>query len=431
MPSTFKAPAALLLTLTLGLAGGLGAKISRAESIDELKQQIQERNQKISLLEAEIERLEKEIVETHGQRETLQGKLRELEATRKKLAVEISATQTKIESATLTIEGLAIEIVNARGKIENQTAGLAHSLRQLDRDSGTTLIEIFLSGRTMGEALSDIELNEKLQQAVKKNLTSLRETKNLLEVKKETLEESRRNLVALQNTLADKKSIALSSQRQTAALLETSKNREAEYRKILARQIALKEQFEKELRDFESQLRVAIDPESLPEPGKGILSWPVKSTLITQQFGDTAFSRSHPLVYNGNGHNGIDLGASLGSSVQAAEAGVAAGTGDTDLGCPGGSYGRWVLIKHHNGLSTLYAHLSLIKVSPGQSVSRGELVGYSGSSGYSTGPHLHFTVYASQAVRIGEITKRDGSKSKCGLMPLSPLNGYLNPLLYL
>ncbi|HEY4508236.1 MAG TPA: M23 family metallopeptidase, partial [Candidatus Paceibacterota bacterium] len=109
--------------------------------------------------------------------------------------------------------------------------------------------------------------------------------------------------------------------------------------------------------------------------------------------------------------------------------GTVKGAGNTDTVCPGASYGKWVLIEHANGLSTLYAHLSLIKVSEGQEVATGETVGYSGETGYATGPHLHFTVYATQGVRI-----MNRKSAVCGgtyRMPIADLKAYLNPLKYL
>ena len=87
-------------------------------------------------------------------------------------------------------------------------------------------------------------------------------------------------------------------------------------------------------------------------------------------------------------------------------------------------------MEHDNNLSTLYAHLSLIRVDAGDAVQAGDLLGYSGNTGYSTGPHLHFAVFASKAVRV---TSEYKSKI-CGTLltlPLSPKNGYLNPLSYL
>ena len=114
----------------------------------------------------------------------------------------------------------------------------------------------------------------------------------------------------------------------------------------------------------------------------------------------------------------------------ASKEGVVAGVGNTDQSCNGVSYGKWALIKHTNNLSTLYAHLSIIKVSGGQQVETGQLVGYSGDTGYATGPHLHFGVFASEGIEIKSY------KSKiCGTNMILPVktknNAYLNPLSYL
>ena len=94
----------------------------------------------------------------------------------------------------------------------------------------------------------------------------------------------------------------------------------------------------------------------------------------------------------GGGSALISFGASIGTPIKAALSGTVLGTGNTDSikGCY--SFGKWVMVKHNNGLNTMYAHLSQISVSSGQSVSTGQVLGYSGETGYATGPHLHFEV---------------------------------------
>ncbi len=147
-------------------------------------------------------------------------------------------------------------------------------------------------------------------------------------------------------------------------------------------------------------------------------------SCITQYFGNTAFSRT--AAYKGQGHNGIDLRASVGTPVKAALTGTVQ---EINLGtAPNCQYGKWVLIKHNNGLTTLYAHLSSISVVPGQAVSTGQLIGYSGQTGYATGPHLHFTVYVSSGVTFTQYKCNSGASVK---LPISPFNGYLNPINYL
>jgi murein DD-endopeptidase MepM/ murein hydrolase activator NlpD len=97
-----------------------------------------------------------------------------------------------------------------------------------------------------------------------------------------------------------------------------------------------------------------------------VLAWPVDEPYITQYFGNTAFATQNPQVYGGKGHNAVDLRASPGTPIKAARGGVVKGTGNTDLTCPGASYGKWIFIEHDNGLSTIYAHLSTQLVSQGQ-----------------------------------------------------------------
>jgi murein DD-endopeptidase MepM/ murein hydrolase activator NlpD len=157
------------------------------------------------------------------------------------------------------------------------------------------------------------------------------------------------------------------------------------------------------------------------------LRWPLEQVFITQYFGKT-FEAAR--LYVSGTHNGIDLRASPGTPVKAAASGEIIGSGDTDLVCRGASYGRWVLIRHYNGLSTLYAHLSLIKVASGQKVVVGDFIGYSGQSGYATGPHLHFSVFATLGVRIDKLASRT-CPGAVFTLPLAPPNAYLDPMQYL
>jgi murein DD-endopeptidase MepM/ murein hydrolase activator NlpD len=116
----------------------------------------------------------------------------------------------------------------------------------------------------------------------------------------------------------------------------------------------------------------------------GNFIWPsADSRYVTSLFG----TRLHPIYHTYKTHNGIDIGASYGTSVLAADGGVVTTSTDSS------SYGKYIIINHGNGTSTLYAHMSSRLVSEGQSVSQGQVIGLVGSTGISTGPHLHFEVY--------------------------------------
>ncbi|MDQ3708049.1 MAG: M23 family metallopeptidase, partial [Actinomycetota bacterium] len=112
--------------------------------------------------------------------------------------------------------------------------------------------------------------------------------------------------------------------------------------------------------------------------------WPADG-VKTSDFG----WRTHPIFGTGRLHSGIDIGAAYGSPISAAASGTVVSAGTMS------GYGNVVVLDHGGGIATLYAHQSSVAVGTGQAVQRGQTIGYVGSTGYSTGPHLHFEVRVS------------------------------------
>ena len=115
----------------------------------------------------------------------------------------------------------------------------------------------------------------------------------------------------------------------------------------------------------------------------GTFAWPSVSTYITSPYG----TRVHPVTGKVKTHTGIDIGAGMGTNIFAAADGTVLISGWNT-----GGYGNYVVIDHGGGLTTLYAHCSSLLVSAGQKVTRGQVIAKCGSTGMSTGPHLHFEV---------------------------------------
>lgn len=399
----------------------------RAGIIEDLRQKIDNRGAEIKNLEQEIAQYEKDIAVLGGQAKTLANSIKELDITRKKLDANIRLTESKISAQNLKIEKLQIEINDKEGKINQNLRAIEEIIQEMDQVETKNLVEVILSNKNFSEFWDDIENLERLGKLTRDQVKELEQLKAARETDKADTEQARTVLVGLKKELADEKRVVEANKSEKNRLLTTTKNKESNYKKILQQKQALKEAFETELRAFESQLKIAIDPSSLPTVGSEVLSWPLDTVRITQYFGNTDFAKSG--AYSGKGHNGVDMAAAYGTKVRTSLDGVVIGTGDTDIVCPGASYGRWVLVKHRNGLTTLYAHLSVISVGAGQEVKIADIVGYSGDTGYSTGPHLHLTVYATQGVSVEQ------RKSKvCGgtyTLPIAPLNAYLNPIDYL
>lgn len=420
----------LLASLFVGV-GGEGA------SVQELEGKIEDRNTQIEKLEGEIKQYQKEIEETGKQANTLQNTVKTLDVTNKKLGADIQITEKKITTANLSIEELSDEITLAEQKIEENLQAIAGTIRKLNMADDLSLVENLLTYNTVSILWDEIEALERFQTGIKAAVADLEILKGDFEEKRGKEETRKRELTGLKNTLSDQKRLVVENKQEKDSLLKQTKNKEAEYKKILDEKQQQKEIFERELSELESELRVTIDPNSFPKGG-AVFSWPFDTSRInpfkniTQLFGGTEFAKLNPQVYGRPFHNGTDFGMPTGTGVKAPLKGVVQDSGNTDAfpGCY--SYGKWVLVRHANGLSTLYAHLSLIKVNTGEAVAEGQLLGYSGNTGYSTGPHLHFTVYASQGVqviRFGETKKVTNCAD--ARIPVAPYGAYLDPLTYL
>ena len=401
-----------------------------ASTIDDLKKKIEDRNAQIKQVQEEIEKYQKEIENTTKETTTLKSKIKNLEATGKKLAADIKLTQNQIQSAKLNIEKLNLQIGQKDEGITEKKNSLGEFVRAINEAESANVLEVILSEDVFSDFFSSIDAMDNFQKEIKSNLVGLKEDKADLEEKKKEREVYKKNTEKLNGQYVDQKELVDINKTKTNKVLGETKNKEAVYKNLLADRIAKQKAFEDEIREFEDQIRLEIDPGALPKSGSGVLKWPLASVKITQYFGNTAFATANPIVYNGGGHNGVDFRAAIGTPIIASKEGVVAGVGNTDQSCNGVSYGKWVLIKHTNNLSTLYAHLSIIKVSGGQQVEIGQLVGYSGDTGYATGPHLHFGVFASEGIEIKSYKSRI-----CGTNMILPVktknNAYLNPLSYL
>ena len=397
--------------------------------VNELQNKIGTTNSEIEEINNEIERLNTELLETENEKRTLDSKIKEIDYTRRIISGDISATEHKISRGEFTIEELDIEIAHNHIRTDQHRKQIAATLRAVNESDNESLIEILLKESRLSAAWGAINSLQQVQVSLRNLVGQLTQANIELASQIQNKRDEIKTLDTLRGTLTDKRRIADNHRSKQASLLTATQKQESIYQNLLEEQRERKRQFESELLRLEQELKFTLDPSTLPEAGS--LSWPIDGNIfVTQHFGNTSFSSRNTGLYNGNGHRGIDLRAAIGTPLKAASSGVVIGVGDTDKTCYGASYGKWVLIKHGNGLTTLYAHMDLIKVEEGVAVERGQLIGYSGDTGYTTGPHLHFTIFATDAVKVSQLPSKN---PRCGIytLPISPLNGYLSPLEYL
>ena len=402
-----------------------------SQTADELKANLDSLTAQIKALDDEIKSYNTKINGTQGEAKTLKQALLQLETRHAGLIKDINYTKLRISKAEDDILFTKNKIDNTESKLGETKAALAESLRSLvhNEQSVPSFVSILAPQAHLSDVLDIDKRTKDVTVAINDKARALADVKTTLAVQKASYEEHKNSLLTLSQTLSNQKELVDQTSKDKNSLLTQTKNKEDVYQKLLAERKQKKGALETEMLDVESKLKTTVDSSKIPKYGKGILQYPLDNVIITQYFGNTPFSSKNPQVYNGSGHNGIDFGTRVGTPIYSAASGVVLGTGNTDASCAGVSYGKWVLIKHANGLTTLYAHLSLIQVKAGDTLEAHQKIALSGNTGYSTGPHLHFTVYASDAVQITNYVSK-----VCGTnmtMPIAPRAGYLNPLSYL
>jgi len=382
----------------------------------ELKQAIDAKLQELNAINTNIKKLNTELKNNEKQQRTLKRDLENLDHNINQLNLNIRSSEINIAKLKLELEALRYEIDDVSGRINLKKATISRLLHEIQQSDRENLLLIMLKNRSLAEVFSTSQnignLSSKLAVEIK-NLSVLKTDLNakLAEraAKKEDLELENQNL-------KNRRDIVSAQKAERARLLAQTKNQEQLYQRQLAELEQKQTEIAGEISKIEEELRSKIDPSLLPAKRPGVLSWPVSGRL-TQKFGE--MSR----LYGGRPHNGIDIGAPIGTSVVAADDGRVLEVWDQDRYCYKGAYGKFIVIEHNNNLTTLYAHLSGQTVQKNTIVRRGEMIGYVGQTGYATGPHLHFAVYASQNFYFGY------SKAGCG--PVMPYGAPLDPLDYL
>ena len=398
-----------------------------------LKKQAEEREEQIQKTEKAIEVLNKQLGEISKEKQTLQNQLHGLTLTEKRNAAQLSVTEGNIRIGKTTLQRLTNSIGNNEENIRLLRRVLTENYQKVNEIQLRTEEAPIVFNPTLFETLQYLEEVHRYSSSLSEHLTLLKKETNLLEENKETIAKERIALERKQKELEDRKRIYEFSIQEKKVLVNKTKNNEDLFQELLLKKQEERLKLQQELYEYESKIEYLQDPESVPKPKPGLLRIPFNSSpRVTQLFGQTSFAKANALRYGRPFHDGLDFGITSGTEIVASGDGVIVGIGNTDIVSTCQSWGKWILIEHPFGLSTLYAHLSLQKVRLGQKVQTGELIGYSGNTGFSTGPHLHFGVYDAKGIEVVPY-ERVASSARCRglLVPVAPLAAKLDPAEYL
>ncbi len=349
-----------------------------AKSVSELKKEMEERNEQIKQKEAEINSKTAEKNAEIEKRNSLDLQISAMLDDIEDVEAVIDEKQKEIDDKNEEIEALS-------NKIEEDNERLMQRIKVMYEYGTTSYLQLLLEADGLADLVTRLSVVKSVYNYDKDIINDYINSKDQIEQAKQLVVNEQNEQIEAKSILEDKKSDLETLKSEKQAIID-SLNSDIESLKKQEEQDesdynALKAELQKALAAQESKSSSSSDTPAYS--GNGQFGWPsAASTRITSNYG----YRTHPITGTKSLHRGIDIGAPFGSNVLAAEAGTVVTAGYNN------SYGYYVTINHGGGYVTLYAHNSKLLVSAGQKVNRGDVIAKCGSTGNSTGNHVHFEV---------------------------------------
>ena len=394
---------AVLLIVVIGVAATVqmtsaaeknSAKKSENTSTTSLKEAQKEK----AALEKALEKAKQTINELKESKGDVQTKVNDLNAQLMNISSRITALENQLaqKNQELTekknqIEETKDQLEDAKKQEEQQYADMKVRIQFMYENAQESYFEALFSSESFSDFLNSAEYIMQIQEYDRKKLGEYQETVAYIDGVEKQLEEDYATLEEMKKEVEQEKA---SVEQEKASVATLMKQRETELAGIegnidsaqndadyYAAEIQAQEEIIAEIKRIEAE-KAAAGKQDNPYTG-GVFTWPCpSSTRVTSDYG----TRVSPMGGASSNHKGIDIGASGGAAI------VAAADGTVTTAAYSSAAGNYVMIDHGGGLYTVYMHASALLVSPGQTVSAGQTIAQVGSTGISTGNHLHFGV---------------------------------------
>lgn len=401
----FLFPAVLVFAQSASSSLADSASADRAE----LEAKIQVQNQELVKLNNQLIATQNKLEGATTERVSLQKELSRIKNSISQLNLNIQADKINIQKLTLEIDSLHYDIRDIEISMDDKKKSIADLLREISRNDQVNLLTVLLNGKNLAESVSDLQALSETSQQLGSDIGSLETLKGNKVAKVDNVNAKKIEISNRSRNLENRKLIIQDQEGEKTTLLAQTQNKESQYQKELSDLRKKQDDISDQITKFEDELRAKFDVKVLPSKNSRVLSWPVKlkkdggTGIITQHFGEVS------RLYRGKPHNGLDIGTPVGTPVLAAADGKVLAVDNNDLSSwRKYQYGKYILIEHEDGLATLYAHLSKQVVRKGDSVKRGDVIGYSGNTGYSTGPHLHLGAYWAASILMKSVPPAAG-----------------------
>ena len=378
------------VSLGAGALLGLGAVFSSyatSVEMDDAKEQMSALEEEKARVESTLQGLESLKADAAAYVQELDASLSEVSGELERLAGEIAAKEEEIAQAQVRLE-------EGKAREGRRYGCMKLRIKYMYENGETSALETILSAGSIAELLNRAEYASQIAAYDRRMLTAYGEAKEAVRLEEETLEGERQSLLDLEeSTRAKESSLEELMAAKTAQLasyeaqIEQAQGELDQYNADIAAQEQLMREIEAEMkrREEEARKQAEAQGETYTTTDLGNISfiWPCpSSSRITSYFGD----RESPTEGASSNHKGVDIGAGTGADI------LAAAGGEVVISTYSYSAGNYIMIDHGGGVSTVYMHCSQLLAQAGDQVSQGQVIAKVGSTGYSTGPHLHFGI---------------------------------------
>lgn len=387
---------AAALSFALVLATPLSAQATKSGLSDA-------KNKKTAL-EAEKKKTEQELKNLEGLKSDTTAYVKKLDSSLESIGNELSKLNDDIDAKEKQIDTTKQELSEAKETEKSQYESMKLRIKYMYEKGDSTYVDLLMEAGSLSELLSKAEYITKISSYDRQKLDEYAATKEKIAEKEKALEEEHAELLNLQDeTEAKQASVEkLLAAKQTelqnyetkiasaeGQISEYAKSIEAQENQIKSIEAEIKRKEEEARKKAEEEKKKAAAANKAAQTYKTVslgdisFTWPCPASgRITSGFG----GRKSPTKGASSNHQGIDISAPTGTSI------VAAAAGEVVIATYSSSAGNYVMISHGGGVYTVYMHASSLLVSQGQSVKKGQTIAKVGSTGYSTGSHLHFGV---------------------------------------
>lgn len=370
--------AALALALLLTALDFTGALAVTRADINALQSDADELDAKRKELESQLDSLSDDKAQALKRKELLDQQISNTSA-------QIANVEAQISEYEELITQTEAELADAEEREEAQYELFCSRVRSMEEQGTVSYWSVLFKADSFTDLLSRLDFVNEIMDYDQRVIQDLQDLQQEITEKKESLEDSRSESEAAKAKLVSEKSTLDKQRADAVALVNEINANEAEYQSTLDAIDAEEEAIQARIVELSRQLAAqqAASGQTTSNAALGGYIWPVSSRRITSPFGN----RNTGIAGASTNHKGVDIGGVYYSSeVHAAKSGTVI------VSQYSSSYGNYVVVSHGSGNTTLYAHMSSRSVSVGQWVDQGDVLGITGSTGISSGPHLHFEI---------------------------------------